>query len=41
MQLNKVRLNNATEWDVAKYNQFISNGAQEYLKQSNVQGEKN
>lgn len=31
MLLNKVRLNNATEWDVAEYDQFISNGKVEYL----------
>lgn len=30
MQINKIRINNARDWDVARYDQFVSNTADEY-----------
>ena len=29
MQLNKIRINNAKDWDVAKYDQFVVNAHQD------------
>jgi len=30
MQLNKIRINNFTKWDVAKYDEFIAEGYSDY-----------
>ena len=30
MQLNKIRINNATDWDVAKYEQFVAKDGKDY-----------
>lgn len=30
MQLNKIRINNFTKWDVAKYDEFIADGLTDY-----------
>lgn len=33
MILNKIRIKNATDWDVAKYDQFVLEKNQDYFKQ--------
>ena len=30
MQLNKIRINNSTKWDVAKYDEYVAKGGQDY-----------
>ena len=30
MQLNKIRINNFMKWDVAKYDEFIADGTDDY-----------
>lgn len=29
MRLNKIKINNAKQWDVAQYDEFVANGMQE------------
>ena len=32
MQLNKIRIQNATKWDVAKYDEYVSKHGQDYYE---------
>ena len=32
MQLNRIRINNPTKWDVAQYDQFVATGYNDYEK---------
>lgn len=34
MQLNKIRINNAIQWEVVQSGQFVSQGAQEYQRKT-------
>lgn len=35
LQLNKIRINNARQWDVAKYDEFLAEGNEAYVETEN------